>query len=319
MARGATRAVRVLRASTAGFCAGVRRAIALAESAARTAGGARVFSDGPLIHNAGEIKRLEALGVKAAPGGAGENAPGGAGDIVIIRAHGAAPERVEALEKAGFRVVDATCPHVKRIQDTVRGAAQAGLAVWIAGDANHAEVKALVAWGSAGAARGGAGTARGGAGTIVVGSGEEARNAPDPGRPITLVAQSSMDEAAFEEIRAAAVARFGEKAVEAHCTVCAAARERRAEVEALARVCDAIVVVGDRSSANSRRLAELAGRLKPTQFVESAEEVDVGALRGARGSAGKAHQTVGVTAGASVPEATIRAVEEKICHTEAQR
>lgn len=319
--------MRVLRASTAGFCAGVRRAIALAESAARNAGGARVFSDGPLIHNAGEIKRLEALGVKAAlegtdgeaPGGAGENAPGGAGDIVIIRAHGAAPERVEALEKAGFRVVDATCPHVKRIQDTVRGAAQAGRAVWIAGDANHAEVKALVAWGSAGAARGGAGAAQDGAGAIVVRSGKEVRHAPDPGRPITLVAQSSMDEAAFEEIRAAAVARFGEKAVEAHYTVCAAARERRAEVEALARVCDAIVVVGDRSSANSRRLAELAGRLRPTQFVESAEEVDVGALRGARGGAGKAHQTVGITAGASVPEATIRAVEEKICHTEAQR
>ena len=112
--------MKVVRAKSAGFCWGVRRAIEAAERAAREGGGASIRTDGPLIHNAREVARLAALGVVACADPAA--LPKGA--TLLVRAHGIPPARRAWLDALGLRVVDATCPNVTRIQ---RACAAAGL------------------------------------------------------------------------------------------------------------------------------------------------------------------------------------------------
>lgn len=277
--------MRVIRAKTAGFCFGVRRAVERAESAARTAGGAPVFTDGPLIHNRHEVERLAALGVRALPEGEGA-VPAGA--TVVVRAHGVPPERMSALEASGARIVDGTCPHVLGIQRTVREAASAGRAVWILGDEGHAEVVGLLGH-------------AGGAGTVVSGP-EDAGSRPDPGHPVTLVAQSTQPEALFRATADAVLARFPD--AEIRETICGATRARQGELESLSERCDAIVVVGSPASANTGRLAQLAACLKPTFVADGPGDLDPARFAG--------FSCVGLTAGASTPDSVVAAVEARL-------
>lgn len=276
--------MRVVRAKTAGFCFGVRRAVELAESAARDAGGAPVFTDGPLIHNGHEVARLAAMGVREA--GSAEEIPAGA--TLLVRAHGVPPERRASFEGRGLKTIDGTCPHVLRIQETVRAAADARRAVWILGDEGHAEVVGLLGH-------------AGGAGTAISGP-EAAAALPDPGKPVSLVAQSTQPEALFKATAAAVLARFPD--AEIRETICGATRARQGELSSLAEKCDAIVVVGSPASANTRRLAELASRLCPAFVADGPDDLDPAAFAG--------FSAVGLTAGASTPDSVIAAVEARL-------
>ena len=353
--------MRVIRATAAGFCQGVRRAVALAESAARTAGGASVFTDGPLIHNEREIARLEALGVKSAapgfspalllrespaPGGGRReapeeergNVPGGERDdvppppVVVLRAHGVAPARRDEFLRAGVRIVDATCPHVRRIQKIVQTATASGRTVLVLGDPKHPEVKALLGFTappqpalrtslSVNTLSKGEAVSRppshgdglpqreavsrpphAAASVCVLSSSSDLDRTDLPAPPFTLVAQSTQPEALFRETAAALLARFPDS--EIRDTVCGATQARQEALAELAGRCDAIVVVGSRTSANSRHLAERAAELRPSFFVSGPDELDAAALAG--------FETVGVTAGASTPDSAIAAVESRL-------
>ena len=276
--------MKVVRAKSAGFCWGVRRAIEAAERAAREGGGAPIRTDGPLIHNRHEVARLEALGVSACPDPAGL-APG---SVLIVRAHGIPPARRAWLDSLGLRVEDATCPHVGRIQRACRDAAREGRAVLLLGDAGHAEVVGLLGFAE-------------GRGTVVSGP-ADVDALPDPGAPVALVSQSTQSEALFAETAAAVLRRWPDARIEN--TICAATRSRQGELAELAAAADAIVVVGSPASANTQRLAALAGALRPTRVVDSADELRDGDLPGAR--------TVGLTAGASTPDSVIAAVQKRL-------
>ena len=101
--------MKVILAGSAGFCYGVRRAVELAERTARSGG---CWMLGDLIHNAHVVEGLRRLGVRKA-GGLEEPRPG---DTVLIRSHGELREVLEALERRGVILADATCPNVARIR-----------------------------------------------------------------------------------------------------------------------------------------------------------------------------------------------------------
>ena len=103
----------VLVAKSAGFCFGVNRAVELVEQAAKT--GERVCTLGPIIHNRHAVAHFEKMGVRVIE--RPEDAT--PGDTVIIRSHGVTKAVYEALEARGVKIVDATCPFVKRIHATV--------------------------------------------------------------------------------------------------------------------------------------------------------------------------------------------------------
>ena len=263
-------AMQIKLAQTAGFCMGVKRAIDRALSEAPDARGP-VYSLGPLIHNPQAVEVLERRGIRAI-----DSIDGIREGTVIIRAHGIPPATRAAIEAAGLKIVDATCPHVLHSQAIIRKHHQEGCRIVIAGDRDHAEVMGLQGYcDNAG---------------VVVSTPEEARGLRLEGR-ICLIAQTTFNEAAYGEI--AGVLKAGHNNVLVVQTICKSTEERQREVIELAKSVDAMVVVGGRNSANTRRLAEIARETRrPAIHVETAAELpaDVASYR-----------TVGVTAGASTP------------------
>lgn len=274
--------MKILLAETAGFCMGVRRAMTIA---VQTPGAnpEPVCTLGPLIHNEQALAVLEARGIHA------RTTPPESG-TVILRAHGIAPRERAALEAASLRLVDATCPHVLTSQKHIRQDRAAGKTILLAGDPNHPEVQAL------------AGCTDGA--LHILSSLEEALALPfPPDTPLSLLAQTTFKLSLYHEIRDALLQRFPQMTV--HESVCAATEERQAEIRALAPHCDAIVVVGGRHSANTKRLAEIAAECgcRPVP-VETAEELREEAFADVR--------TVGVTAGASTPNWVTQAVLDRL-------
>ena len=272
----------VLVARSAGFCMGVRRAIDIARQVARQEGRV-VYTHGPLIHNPQELERLRGEGIMPVTEGADiPRAP------VIVRAHGIPPEERRRLDEQAERVVDATCPNVAKIQETISEYGSRGYAVVIAGDADHPEVVGL------------RGHARGPA--FVVARPGEVDDLPPLDR-VLLVTQTTLDTRVFEEIRERVLARF--PGAEALSTICRSTHRRQSETRELARRVDAMVVIGGRNSANTRRLVDICEGLgTPAYHVETARELPLGELARCR--------RMGVTAGASTPSWIIREVVEAL-------
>jgi 4-hydroxy-3-methylbut-2-enyl diphosphate reductase len=289
--------LKVIRAGTLGFCPGVRRAVALAEKAATDArvSGKHPLVLGQIVHNPRVSARLESLGM-ARIDDAGALAPGSlVGSVVVIRSHGTSPTVFSQLRAAGAGIVDATCPRVAANQKAAASFAARGYLVVIAGDKGHGETLGI------------AGHAPG---AIIVSTPEEARAVP-AGRPVALIAQTTISETEYDAIHEALLARrldHSDAAASQHIVdaggVCGASRERRAAVEEFRGRVDAVVVVGGKNSANTRRLAELCTSLGlPVWHVENASEIpaELGAFA-----------SVGLTAGASTPDEDIDEAEAKL-------
>ena len=272
---------RIVVAQRAGACYGVERALSLTLEQAEQATGP-VHTLGPLIHNPLVVEDLEARGVRVT------DAPEGAGSgLLIIRAHGTTPEVIADAEARGLTVLDATCPYVKKVHVAAKKLVDAGYDVLVVGEAGHPEVEGIL--GHAGHAR-------------VVGGVEDGRALIDAdalGKKVGVVVQTTQTLALLQAVVAELLACAQE--VRVVNTICAATQERQQAAAALAAQADAMVVVGGKNSGNTRRLFEIcAERCARTHHIEAADELE------ARWFAGV--ETIGVTAGASTPQAHIDAV-----------
>ena len=273
-------------AGSAGFCYGVRRAVELAEKAAAQG---PVYLLGHITHNDHVIRRLEDMGAVTAA--APEEVPRGA--VVLIRAHGEPDSTYRALESRGCRVLDATCPNVTRIHDIVRDAEARGRVPVIVGEADHPEILGILGC-----------TRRG----RVASDWEELeqimKKEPEfPGLPLTFVSQTTAILTKWEKIventkKVCTNAEFFD-------TICNATSRRQSEALELAGQCDAMIVIGDQKSSNTRKLTQLcASRCPVVVQVEQGRGVD----REQFGRIG----TLGITAGASTPEWIIKEVSNKM-------
>ena len=127
-------------AKYAGFCYGVKRAVETAKKLKQENPGMNIYILGELIHNTDVINELESLGIKTI-----YNIPASGEGICIIRSHGEAPEVFEKIKAAGFKLVDLTCPDVKKVQQRAIELAQNDYFVVIVGKSNHPEVMAIKA------------------------------------------------------------------------------------------------------------------------------------------------------------------------------
>jgi len=261
--------MRVIVAESAGFCRGVRRAVDKASELASEH--ARVYTDGPLIHNEQMLDRLRARGIVET-----HDAAALGRDVLLVRAHGIPPERRAELRRLAATLVDCTCPDVARIQGLVRRDARRGHSVVVFGDEGHAEVTGLLGFAE-------------GRGHLVTGPADVAA-LPGLERPC-VVSQSTQRPSAYAAVAAALLERFPDATV--HDTICESTRRRQEDLLRLAGECDALVVVGGEHSANTRRLVELARTLAPAFHVQTAAQIR------ARDFAG--FGCVGLTAGASTP------------------
>ncbi|QOY59839.1 4-hydroxy-3-methylbut-2-enyl diphosphate reductase [Thermophilibacter immobilis] len=273
-------APRILIAREAGACYGVERALEMVDGAAEGLG--RVHTLGPLIHNPRVVADLAARGVSVV------SSPEGArGDTLLLRTHGTSPDEEARARALCARVLDATCPFVKKAHVAAARLASEGYQVVVVGEAGHPEVEATLAHAP---------------GAVVVGSADEARALPEL-RRVGVVVQTTARQALLAEVVGALVGRAEE--VRVINTICEATSGHQEATDELAREADVMVVIGGRISANTTRLAEIsAARCPRTHHVEGADELEASWFEGA--------QTIGITAGASTPASQIEAVRERV-------
>jgi (E)-4-hydroxy-3-methyl-but-2-enyl pyrophosphate reductase len=273
--------MKIVIAKMSGFCMGVRRAVEMVLDAPDKHPGP-ICTYGPLIHNPQVLELLRSKDIATL-----KSIPRCADGTVLIRAHGVPPETKKQLRSAGYRVIDATCPRVIRVQSIIRKHAKQNHAVIIIGDKDHPEVVGLLGY---------AGTSG-----HVVGSLEELDHLP-PFAQAIIVAQTTQHTGLYTAVKAWAARHHSHYKV--FETICDSTEKRQAEVQRLSEAVDAVVVVGGRESGNTQRLFEIASQTgKPAFLVESEADlarIDVSALSRLR--------SIGITAGASTPNWVIRKV-----------
>ncbi len=267
----------VLLSKHAGQCFGVRRAIAMAEQALQD-GPWPVQTLGDLVHNPQEVERLRSLGL--IPRKDLSEVDGG---TVIIRAHGAPPGLIEAIEERGCRAVNATCPCVARVADLVARRRQEGRPVLLVGACDHPEVRAIAAW--AGGCR-------------VIETPEDVASLP-PAPSATVVAQTTTSRSLWERILSLLAQRIPD--LEQIDTICEATAKRQEEAVQLAGRCDVMLVIGGAHSANTQHLAASARQHCPrTYLIESVRDLTPDMYAHA--------SAIGISAGASTPDWIIKEV-----------
>ncbi|MHC4884345.1 MAG: 4-hydroxy-3-methylbut-2-enyl diphosphate reductase [Planctomycetota bacterium] len=260
-------------AKTAGFCMGVRRAVEMAQDAAAAGGGETVYTHGPIIHNEQAVEALKNRGVEAIKSVNDTLPP----SKIVIRAHGLPRAEMERLNGLGHTCLDATCPHVLRSQRRIEKASREGKTIILVGDRDHAEMVGLAGYVD---------------GPVHIITSLDEAKAIEPKPPFCVIAQTTFSASEYEEI----AEHF--RSLSPDCTVfdsiCRATSDRQNEVRELAAECDAMVVVGGRHSANTCRLAEIAGEGgKPVFHIETEQELNDDNFAD--------FATVGITAGASTP------------------
>ena len=274
--------MRVKLSKDAGFCFGVKRAINTALKANSISGS--VYTYGPIIHNPQVVKDFDLKGIKAV-----ENLKNvKEGSTIIIRTHGVPPEVERQFKLKKLRIIDATCPFVKKPQEYVRQLSRDGYTPIIIGEADHPEVIGI---------KGYAGKI-----AIVVGTPAEAEKV-HPVKKMGIVVQTTQSNGNFSAIMKVLSGKSREFRI--LNTICNATHERQDSALKLAGEVDIMIVVGGKNSANTKHLAEVCETTGvETRHIEAASELQTAWFRGKK--------TAGVTAGASTPDWIIKEVAERI-------
>ncbi|HHV64562.1 MAG TPA: bifunctional 4-hydroxy-3-methylbut-2-enyl diphosphate reductase/30S ribosomal protein S1 [Peptococcaceae bacterium] len=271
--------MRIKRAEKAGFCFGVKRAIEMAEKAAQTGNTASL---GPLIHNQQVVDYLASKGIKQI--GAIQDLADG--QQLVIRSHGVPPEIYAEAKARNIGIIDATCPFVQKAQRLAAEAAKDSYVV-VVGDRSHPEVIGILGWA--------------GENSRAVETLEEARELPYYPR-IAVLAQTTQPKSNFSAI-AEELKKHTDQLI-VHNTICSATEERQASAAKLAEDVDLMIVVGGRSSSNTRKLWAICAEKTKTYLIETANELQEIWFEDAK--------SVGLTAGASTPDWIIEEVYKKM-------
>ncbi len=279
-------------AKTAGFCFGVKRAVDTvyeqAEKAKEDPSLRPIFTYGPIIHNEEVVRDLEKKGVCVLEGE--QEIDGLSGGTVIIRSHGVSREICKRLEEKGLRVVDATCPFVKKIHNIVSEESEKGRTIVIVGNASHPEVEGIRGW------------CKGR--SYVVETPEEAEKLRFPEQTrLCIVSQTTFNYNKFQVLVEIILKRSYDSIVVN--TICSATHERQAEAKELASKVDVMLVVGGKHSSNTQKLCEICRKeCSNTYYIQTVRDMQEEWLEGKR--------SVGITAGASTPNHIIEEVHTNV-------
>lgn len=266
-----------------GFCFGVKRAIKMAEKAVAEASG-EVYTLGYLIHNSQVVKRLEEQGIKVT--NEIDNLP--PKSVLILRSHGVGPSVYSHARRVGLKVVDATCPKVKKIQKLALELKSKGYTLVIVGDKNHPEVKSIIE------------TVNNEA--YVIDNVLEAKIIPS-GTRVGLITQTTQTLTNLESIASFLVRKAEELRI--YNTLCDAVSKRQSASLNLAKKADIMLVVGGYNSANTACLAQICHKTKcETHHIEEVNEIDPEWF--------KDKTRIGITAGASTPPWVIEEVKKGV-------
>ena len=286
----------VIRAKSAGFCFGVKRAVETVYEQVEKEKEKQIYTYGPIIHNEEVIKDMEKHGVKVLR--SEEELAALDEGLVIIRSHGVPKRICDKLEEKGISYVDATCPFVKRIHNIVQEESRKGRDIIIVGDPNHPEVQGIHGWVEGR--------------SFIIQNREEAKaflmmyesaEKSPANHPICIVAQTTFNYKKFKEL----VEIISKKGYDINVlnTICNATKERQTEAQCIAEEVDAMIVVGDKHSSNTQKLFEICKKAcNNTYYIQTLGDLDMNQLRSV--------ETVGITAGASTPNNIIEEVQNNV-------
>ncbi|MDP2928203.1 MAG: 4-hydroxy-3-methylbut-2-enyl diphosphate reductase [Candidatus Omnitrophota bacterium] len=270
-------------AKSAGFCFGVKKAITTALETAKSE--KSVFMLGDIVHNEEVVRQIRETGIKKI-----RRLSSGECKTLLIRAHGCSRHTLEQALKLGYRIIDATCPMVKEIHKIARKLENQDYRIIIIGDKRHDEVMGIV------------GQLKSKAMVI-----DKLQNMP-LGK-IKKIAKAGIVVQSTQNLdNVLAILELLRKYIPKiafHNTICNPTRIKQNEAKAMPLENSVMIIIGSKTSANTKRIYEISKSLNPNSYwVNSAKEIKKSWLDNAK--------SVGITAGASTPESSIKDVIAKI-------
>ena len=266
-----------------GFCAGVRRAVEVVENALKEQ--KKLFLIHELVHNEQVTSELAAKGVESVSDL--DAVPEGA--TLIVSAHGAVPQIFTEAKRKNLNVIDATCPLVRKVQQSAEALTKQGFHVLLFGKKSHREVEGIVGYTAPGMC------------TVLENRAAVENFVPEAGKKYATLSQTTLNEQEIAGMNLLLQKKIPDLQISGN--VCHATGERQSAVRQLADECDAILIIGSPNSSNTLRLLEVAKEKCPRTYLVSSPD-DLPALTGV--------SVLGVSAGASAPESLIRDVLQKI-------
>lgn len=266
-------------AESAGFCFGVKRAIEMAYEAIGVE--PKLYSYGQLIHNKTVTDDLASKGLQIV-----ENLDGLTEGTLLIRSHGVGKALYDEAEAKGLKILDGTCPFVKKIHNIVHDKLAEGMGIIIVGDGTHPEVIGINGWCENAA--------------VILEDEEAAKTKEIPEKEkCAVVVQTTFRQAKFDKILEILQDRGVN--MEVHNTICSATEKRQTEAEELSKTVDKMIVIGGKNSSNTQKLVEICAKnCGNTVHIETICDLVLNNF-------GK-DDKIGITAGASTPPAIIKEV-----------
>lgn len=273
----------VIVAKSAGFCFGVKRAVDSVYSEIENSG-KPIYTYGPIIHNEQVVKDLENRGVQVI------NTEKEIDNIergtIIIRSHGVSKEICDRIEKQNLRIVDATCPFVKKIHNIVREESEKGKKIVIIGNDNHPEVEGIKGWVFGDA--------------IVINNDTDIEKLePFKDLSLCIVSQTTFNYKKFKYL----VEIIDKKGYDINVvnTICNATHVRQVEAKEIASRVDAMIVIGGKSSSNTQKLYDICkNECDNTYYIQTVKDLNLCNVESLK--------SIGITAGASTPKNIIEEV-----------
>ena len=270
-------------AKSAGFCFGVQRAVDSVYKELEENSG-KIYTFGPIIHNEQVVEDLNKKGIEVID--TVEQLKEIKEGTVVIRSHGVAKEIYDVLEQQKLKMVDATCPFVKKIHNIVFDESNNGKTIIIIGNDNHPEVEGIKGWVNGE--------------VIVINKEEQIEKLSLPEQTkACIVSQTTFNHNKFKYL--VEIIRKKGYDITVVNTICNATHVRQVEAQKISSKVDGMIVIGGKNSSNTQKLYDICrNECENTFYVQTVKDLNLHEL--------KSLKSIGITAGASTPKNIIEEV-----------
>ena len=274
-------------AKSAGFCFGVQRAVDSVYKELEENSG-KIYTFGPIIHNEQVVEDLNKRGIEVID--TVEQLKKIKEGTVVIRSHGVAKEIYDILEQQKLKMVDATCPFVKKIHNIVLDESNNGKTIIIIGNDNHPEVEGIKGWVNGE--------------VIVINKEEQIEKLSLPEQTkACIVSQTTFNHNKFKYL--VEIIRKKGYDITVVNTICNATHVRQVEAQKISSKVDGMIVIGGKNSSNTQKLYDICrNECENTFYVQTVKDLNLHEL--------KSLKSIGITAGASTPNKIIEEVQNNV-------
>ena len=270
-------------AKSAGFCFGVQRAVDSVYKELEENSG-KIYTFGPIIHNEQVVEDLNKKGIEVID--TVEQLKEIKEGTVVIRSHGVAKEIYDVLEQQKLKMVDATCPFVKKIHNIVLDESNNCNTIIIIVNDNHPEVEGIKGWVNGE--------------VIVINKEEQIEKLSLPEQTkACIVSQTTFNHNKFKYL--VEIIRKKGYDITVVNTICNATHVRQVEAQKISSKVDGMIVIGGKNSSNTQKLYDICrNECENTFYVQTVKDLNLHEL--------KSLKSIGITAGASTPKNIIEEV-----------